>query len=348
MKLPLFVAIAGAACASSAVAENTIQLAEVYTPGLADEVVVTASRSPQQLQDTLASTTLITREQIEKSQARDLYQLLRTVPGVSVKRNGGRGSSTSLSMRGGEASGTLILVDGVNVESATLGEVALQQISIDQIDRIEVTRGPKSSLYGSSAMNGVVQIFTRKAAPKNGVTYSAGLGSDNTRDGTISASGLGDTNRYNATLSYVESDGFDSMYLDDTVSSSDRYNYDDDGYHRAGASLNIEQDFSDILKGSVMFNKSQGQAEYDNRFLMDRMPHTEFESSVATTALTLDLTEFTSKLQYGLVKDLSENFNDMPDYTSFETRRNVGSWENSWSAIDWLTVNFGADYTHEE
>lgn len=348
MKLRSIVVGIGAGFVSSAFAQENLQLAQAYVPGMGEEVVVTASRSAQQVQDTLASTTLITREQIEKSQARDLYQVLRSVPGVRLKRNGGRGNATGLSMRGGDPSGTLILVDGVNVESATLGEVALQQIPLDQIDRIEVIRGPKSSLYGSSAMNGVIQIFTRKSAPKNGVTYSAGAGSDNTRDGVISASGLSETSRYNATLSYVESDGFDSMSLDDAVSSSARYNKDEDAYHRSAASFNGEQKFSEYLKGNVTFSRATGQADYDNRYLVDGLPHTEFESSVASTALTLDLNRFVSKLQYGVASDTSENFNDMPDYTLFETRRNVGSWENSVIPTDWLTVNFGTDYTHEE
>ncbi len=337
----------GAGMVPSALAQEALQLAS-YTPEMGKEIVVTASRSAQQVQDTLASTTVITREQIDQSQARDLYQVLRTVPGVHLKRNGGRGNATSLSMRGGHSSGTLILVDGINVESATLGEVALEQIPLDQIDRIEVIRGPKSSLYGSSAMNGVIQIFTRKSAPKSGVTYSAGVGSDNTRDGVVSASGLSETSRYNATLSYVESDGFDSMYLDDTRSSSDRYNLDDDAYRRSAASFNGEQKFSDYLKANVAVSRAQGQADYDNRYLVDGLPHTEFETSLASTALTLDLDSFVSKLQYGLAKDSTENFNDMPDYTLFETRRNVGSWENSVIPLDWLTVNFGMDYTHEE
>ncbi|NPU91588.1 MAG: TonB-dependent receptor [Gammaproteobacteria bacterium] len=362
MKLRLLVVSIGAGLGANVVlssfAQENIQLAQVYSPGLADEVVVTASRSPQSLQDTLASTTLITREQIETSQARDVYQLLKTVPGVSVRRSGGRGSATSLFMRGGDASSTLILVDGVNIESATLGQVALEQLSIDQIERIEITRGPKSSLYGSSAMSGVVQIFTRKAAPQDGVTYSAGMGNDKTRDGSISASGSSATNRYNLTATHSTGDGFDSQFADDEVSGIAYYDYDDDAWRRSALSLNVEQDLGEYFTGNVVLNRGEGESEYDVVDLWSAapgqtLPYSTFDTLMSALSLTFEGEDFRSKLQYGHLEDSSEQHNDVDslepfEYSLIETNRDTGLWENTFTATDWATLNLGVDYTHEE
>ncbi|MDY6994754.1 MAG: TonB-dependent receptor plug domain-containing protein, partial [Pseudomonadota bacterium] len=126
------------------------------------EVVVTASRTIQTTGDPLASTTVMSREAIEDSQALTLPQLLRGVAGIDVVSSGGLGKATSVLMRGSESDHVLVLVDGVKLGSATLGVVSWQHLPLNQIERIEIVRGPRSSLYGSEAIGGVIQIFTRK------------------------------------------------------------------------------------------------------------------------------------------------------------------------------------------
>lgn len=127
-----------------------------------DPVVVTASRSEQSLEKTLAAVTVIDREDIDRLEPDSLPELLHRIPGVSISNNGGFGKESSLFLRGAEADQTLVLIDGVRVASATAGKAALQDIPVDQIERIEVVRGPYSSLYGSDAIGGVIQIFTRR------------------------------------------------------------------------------------------------------------------------------------------------------------------------------------------
>lgn len=352
MKLHSMIACLGLAGASSVLAQDNLQLAEAYIPGMGEEVVVTATRSPQALKDTLASTTVITREQIEKSQARDVYQLLRSVPGVYMRRNGGRGSSTGISLRGGNSSGTLVLVDGVNIESASLGEVALEQLSVDQIERIEIIRGPKSSLYGSSAMNGVVQIFTRKGGEQPGMQLSLGAGSNNTRDGAASFSGATATTRYNLTASHVTSDGFDVRHEDDEASGIRAFDLDDDAYRRSSLSLGVDQQLGELFSANLILNRNEGESEYDlSPGFGQSLPYGSFDSLLTATGLTFDNGTLMSKLQYSVFKDRSEQEDDVQpgiEYSLIETRRNVGQWENSLTALDWLTLNFGMDYTHEE
>jgi vitamin B12 transporter len=124
-------------------------------------VLVTASRESESLNEVLWSSDILSRADIEASQALSLESLLAQLPGLQYDNTGGRGKQTSLFMRGMNSDQTLLLVDGMRVGSATTGLPPIELIPVDQIESIEVVRGPRSTLYGSDAMGGVVQIFTR-------------------------------------------------------------------------------------------------------------------------------------------------------------------------------------------
>ncbi len=126
-------------------------------------IVVTASRLDTQSAPATAAVTVIERHEIERLQARDLSDLLRRIPGLSITNHGGRGQVTSVSLRGTNSDHVLVLVDGVKIGSATSGATPWAAIPLEQIERVEVVRGPRSSLYGSEAIGGVVQLFTRQA-----------------------------------------------------------------------------------------------------------------------------------------------------------------------------------------
>ena len=113
-----------------------------------ENIIVTESRIPTIVSESLSAISVITREDIERYQASDLYDLMSRLPGVSMLRNGVRGSATSLSIRGNQGDHSLFLVDGVRIGSATLGSATLGLINTNSIERIEVVRGPKSNLYG--------------------------------------------------------------------------------------------------------------------------------------------------------------------------------------------------------
>lgn len=124
-------------------------------------VLVTASREAEPLDDVLWSADVLTRPEIEASQALSVQSILAQLPGIEYDNTGGLGKQTSLFVRGMNSDQTLLLVDGVRVGSATTGLPPIELIPVDQIERIEVVRGPRSTLYGSDAMGGVIQIFTR-------------------------------------------------------------------------------------------------------------------------------------------------------------------------------------------
>ncbi len=145
-----------------------------------DDIVVTASRYAEPSQRALHSTTTLRHDDIQAMQAGDVTEVLQRIPGLQIGRNGGPGQASSLFMRGTASDHTLIILDGVPLQSGTTGATALQHLMPEHIQRIEVSRGAASTLYGSSAIGGVVQIFTRPRDNASMASLSAGLGSDDT------------------------------------------------------------------------------------------------------------------------------------------------------------------------
>ncbi|MDQ5856794.1 MAG: TonB-dependent receptor [Acidobacteriota bacterium] len=145
-------------------------------PPASESVVVTATRSPEEERDLGSATTVISRERIERSGATTVLEVLRSVPGVDVLRQGGDGSLTSLFLRGTNSTHALVLVDGARVNSPYFPGYDFSTLTTENVERIEIVRGPFSALYGSDAIGGVIQIFTRAATtrPTGRVTLEAG------------------------------------------------------------------------------------------------------------------------------------------------------------------------------
>ncbi|MES2489647.1 MAG: TonB-dependent receptor [Pseudomonadota bacterium] len=191
MKAPLRAAVLAAffsVPAISAHADDT-----TTEPTSLDPVIVTATRTPTPAAETLAAVTVIDREEIERAQATDVAELLRYTAGIDVARSGGPGSQTSVFIRGGESDHTLVLVDGIRVNPSTAGGAAVQNIAPEMIERIEIVKGPRSTLYGSDAIGGVINIITRTGG--NGADISVRGGSENTREitGNVSYSDKGNS-----------------------------------------------------------------------------------------------------------------------------------------------------------
>jgi len=153
------------------------------------EMVITADRIGQDQAAVSADVTVIDRKTIEQSQATSVAELLRSQAGVDVASSGGFGKATSVFLRGGNSGHTLVLMDGVRVGSATLGSFDWGNLSVADIERIEIVRGPQSSLYGADAMGGVIQIFTRRGTAGTQVRVSAEAGSYGTSSGLMSVTG---------------------------------------------------------------------------------------------------------------------------------------------------------------
>jgi vitamin B12 transporter len=191
-------------------------------------VVVTATRTPQALSSVLADISVVERDEIQRSGAFGAADLLARLPGIEFARNGGPGTTTSLFIRGSETRHTAVYIDGVRVDSQSTGGAAWEQIPLDQIERIEVLRGPAAAVYGSDAVAGVVQLFTKRGKGTARPTAALTVGSYNTVQGQVGVSGSADALDYSLSAGHGRSDGFDAR-----TAAAAGHNLDKDGWQRS-------------------------------------------------------------------------------------------------------------------
>src|SRR3989338_6499261 len=171
------------------------------------EIVVTATRVEESPQDVTQNITLITKDDIEKKGVEFITDSLESYTDMGIVQNGGVGKNATLFLRGGSPNQTVMMIDGVKVKSPTTGSLDLAGIIIDDIERIEVIKGPQSTLYGSEAMAGVINIITKKGRGKPKLSISAEGGSFSTYKTTASISGAKDVWDYRVTASYFDTGG---------------------------------------------------------------------------------------------------------------------------------------------
>jgi len=230
---PLAFLAASAALSQTTQTAQTPQAAQSVVAPRLKEMVVSATRSAQPIGDVVADVTLIDRETIERAGPVGLADILARVPGIQITRNGGTGANTSVFVRGGESRHTPVFIDGVRVESqATAGGASWNNIPLSLIDRIEVLRGPSSAVYGSDAVAGVIQIFTKRGQGPFAPSVSVGYGSYNTSRVELAASGSAGDFDYALGLSQGQSDGFNAR----TIAGQ---NPDADGYKSLGANAKL-------------------------------------------------------------------------------------------------------------
>lgn len=306
-----------------------------------ETIVVTATRTARTVDETIAPVSVITREDIEKSTARDLGELLSGLPGVDISRSGGYGKNTSLFLRGTNSNQVLTLVDGVKLYSATVGATAFQFIPLEQIERIEVVRGPRSSLYGSEAIGGVVQIFTRRGSEENRWGASAGYGTYNTGEVSASGSGTAGQLQYSLVANAFQTDGFNA--LNDAQP-------DDDGYDNLSLSASARSDFE---RGGVLdltFLRAEGTTDFDNPFDPPSVFHdSDFVQQVAAARWDISPTDvWSSTVRVGQSRDESETFSDGVSDSEFDTKRNEISWQNDFQIRDSHILTAGIDYSDDQ
>lgn len=187
-------------------------------------VVVTATRGAEMADEMIAPVTVITREEIERSSAHTLPELLASEGSVSVTTLGGAGKVSSLFLRGTNSGHVLVLIDGVRLQSATLGTPALEHIPLSHIERIEIVRGGRSSLYGSDAIGGVIHIITRRGeGQESWGGVSLGWGNERTRSVSAQMGKTTERSTFNFRLSHEETDGYDLSTLPTTHPDNDGY-----------------------------------------------------------------------------------------------------------------------------
>ena len=217
-------------------------------------MVVSASRKAEPVTQVIASHTIIDYADIEALQANDVIDVLQLQTGIDVARNGGPGTTASVFLRGTNSDQVLVLIDGVNVSSNVTGSFAWENLPASQIERIEIIRGPKASIYGSDAVGGVIQIFTRKSELFN-AHYTTG--SFDTKNLGLSWGQQFDSGFFSAVLGSQKTDGFSA-----SNEANFSFNPDDDGYENLSVNLQGETRIGAADVGIKYFH-SKGDVDFD-------------------------------------------------------------------------------------
>ncbi|WNC70756.1 TonB-dependent receptor [Thalassotalea psychrophila] len=323
-----------------------------------DQMLVTANRSQQEQFLALSANSVITSEQIKTMQVGNISELLDTVAGVSVVQQGGSGQNTSIFMRGTNSNHTLILVDGVRINSATLGTTNLTAISPSQIERIEIVKGPRAALWGSDAIGGVIQIFTKQLHSGEG-SLTVGAGSN----GLIQADaamGLGnDKHNISISVSTESSDGFNAY-------TTDPYPYDineddDDGYERFSVSAVGNSQLTNTMSLHLVSRFESGNSEFDASYpdspcwfdealacpayYANEQDHENYSVKLASRYQGDNLF---SELAIATSQDEAENFGNETVPSTISTERNQVSFINQYQFLTGTSFSLGLDYYVEE
>jgi vitamin B12 transporter len=299
---------------------------------LKPDLVVTPSRMVESLSEALASVTVITRDDIDRSAAPDLLELLRLQPGVDIVRSGGPGSQTSIFLRGSNSNHALVMIDGVRAGSANTGAYVWEQLPANQIERIEIVRGPRGSLYGSDSIGGVIQVFTR-SSPDPYARLTAGSFE------TIAAEGglgyQGERTRLSLNAGYRDVGGFSAQNV-----NGFSYDPDDDGFRTVNLGFN----------GST--EGDRGRLRY-SALVLDN--ESEFDQGTSDSEQMIASLEYQGnfsarwdyQLRGGYIRDdLLTDFGFFS--TEFKSRRYEIGWQNQLTVLQQGTLNFGLDFYRDK
>jgi vitamin B12 transporter len=291
-------------------------------PAVLDPVVVTASRSPQRLLDLVADVTVIDADEIARSSTQGIVALLQRQPGVEITQNGGPGATAGVFLRGANAAQTLVLIDGVRVASASGGATALEAIPPEQIERIEILRGPASSLYGADAIGGVVQLFTRRGRAGLHANAAIDVGRYDSRGASAGLAGGSSSARASLQIAGRRSAGFNAI----VNRSNFAFDADRDGYREASVTASGELDVAAGHTVSLRHAGSRLDSQFDAGDAFDDRTVTTIRAS--QLALTDQWSAaWTSRVSAAIGSDRSVSKSAFGTFP-FETRQRQYGWQN--------------------
>lgn len=308
-------AVAFAAQAQSAAQADAVQM---------KETVVTANRIEQPLSDLVADMSVVGRETIETAGAVGVADVLSRLPGVQMVRNGGAGSTTSVYLRGADTRFTAVYIDGIRVDSQSTGGASWQDIPLEAIDRIEVLRGPAAAVYGSDAIGGVVQIFTKKGEGKAKPYVGLGWGSRGTVKAQAGVSGGVAGWDYSLGVSHASSNGFNAK-------TSAGFNPDADGYRNNAFNGRVGYQINSNHRVEATALTSYMNAGYDAA-VSKTSPMADDRSIYKMNAVGLNWLAkwsdvYSTRLQYTQSRDF---YQTKPSVYETDTRLHSYLFQNEW------------------
>ncbi|MBS0567886.1 MAG: TonB-dependent receptor [Proteobacteria bacterium] len=328
----LFLAVGAALCGSVLFAS----VAQAQEAQLQPTIEVTASRVAQTVDASLASVSIITRADIEKTNAPDLIEVLRLQAGVDVARLGGAGTQTSVFLRGTNSNHVLVLVDGVRVASANTGAFAFENLPLDAVERIEIVRGPRASYWGSDAVGGVIQIFTRRL---DGAHLAASAGSYGSADGSVGYGMQTDTWGVSAQAGGRHVDGFSAS---NALSGPYVYNPDDNPMQNHNQ---VAQAWTRLgtqtLSASAL--RSVGTQSFDNGAFGPGISHT-LDQAIGMNLEGAIRSDWQHRLSIGTTRT---NIDTPAFGSAYRSTREQLSWTNDVAIAANQHLIAGIDYVHD-
>ncbi|HEX5693838.1 MAG TPA: TonB-dependent receptor [Arenimonas sp.] len=316
----------------AAISLSLVPASQAQDAATLDTVQVTATRIERPLDEALASVTVLARADIEASQAPDLIDLLGRQVGVDIARTGGPGSGSALFLRGGNSNHALVLVDGIRVGSTGQGVFDFAHLPLEQIERIEIVRGPRAALWGSDAIGGVIHIFTRDPSAPSARLTAGSYG----RAGASAGTGFGDHQQgLGFTAGYERLRGFSATNPDSVFS----YDPDDDGYRNRNLSLRGRTPLgSQVLAFQAI--GTDADVEFDQG-------ETSARNSSGGVTLSGELRErWTHQLTLGHAREDLDTVSSFSN--AFQSRRTSLDWINSLQTGADARFNVGVNLQRED
>ncbi len=327
------------ACHLEAQAQDTMPEVEV------GEVVITATKTETALKDVASSVTIIKEEDIDRKKAKTVAEVLRDVPGIDVVQTGGPGGLTSVFMRGGNSNHTLVLIDGVQVNSPTAGLFDFANLTTDNIERIEIVRGAQSTLYGSDAIGGVINIITKRGKGAPAVNLSVEAGSFRSLRELIGITGTTRSLDYSLSVGRFDTDGFSSA-------NEKNGNTEKDGYENTTISSRLG--WNSFTSGRLELSMRYSDAEADqDGFTFSPIDDPNFvqkdRSMNLATRYSRPLTNWWNQhLQLSMnveeLKGIDPDPADIFNNFEFDTQRRLVEWQHQLYIAETDIMTIGYEY----
>lgn len=309
-------------------------------------VFVTSTRTETPLEQVTTSATVITAKDIQAQQAETVLQALRTVPGLDVVQSGSRGNNTSVFIRGSESDHVLVLIDGVEVNSTTLGAFNFAHLTTENVERIEILRGAGGTLYGSQAIGGVINIITKKGQGPLAAGLSLEGGNESTHRQGLTLRGDAGKFAYSFSAARLESQGFQPV---------------NDNYRNIASSTRLDYQVTDdaSLKGIFHFVKTDVGLFNNNNFASQPDPNAREATTQYLGKLEWEqkiVRNWDYRISGSMFKEHVKDSDDVDNCTffgfpcdsrtrdRFRPRTDAGEFQTNYRFEDWSTTTFGTEY----
>ena len=328
---------------------SSLLIAQLFTANVfadtelkTDDVFVTATRTPILKNNVIADVTTISSEDIERAGSSSLPELLQRQPGIEISNLGGAGKVSTLSIRGSSSTHSIVLIDGMRVGAATSGFSAIEHIPLSQIEKIEILRGPASSLYGQDAIGGVIQIFTKKGMDGFKPYVGIGYGSYNTSNFQSGIRGGNNQTTYAINFAAMNTDGFSAFVPNPNKTIANLANLDKDGYKNYSLSSFLNHKINQDYEIDLQYFLSKGKNKFDQQFA-NFTPFVDFKNETKQVSYAVNLkgqinNAWQSSIKIGQSTDkyldkqkfnLITNLQDSSLVDLYKTTQNQFAWQNN-------------------